>query len=213
MADVEFFLDPICPWAWVTSRFTIEVADQRDLSVDWRFICLRMVNAEKDYAKDFPQGYINAHGGGLRMLRVAAAARDDGGNDAVAALYTALGEQLHTGGRAQEIREADYSVIGEAIELAGLPQQLLAAGDDEAFDAVLREETDVALSRTGKDVGTPIVTFAPGTDREASFFGPVISRIPRGEEALQIWDAVEVLARAPGFAELKRTNRERPVFS
>jgi 2-hydroxychromene-2-carboxylate isomerase len=212
MADVEFFFDPICPWAWITSRLTVEIAGQRDLSVDWRFICLRMVNAEKDYSKDFPQGYINAHGAGLRMLRVAAAAREDGGNAAVGALYTALGEQLHTGGRAQEIREGDLSVIGEAIELAGLPEQLLAAGDDEGYDAILREETDLALSRTGKDVGTPILTFAPGTDREASFFGPVISRIPRGEEAARIWDAVETLARTPGLAELKRTNRERPDF-
>ena len=213
MADVEFFFDPICPWAWITSRFTIEVAEQRGLTIDWRFICLRMVNAEKDYGKDFPQGYVNAHGGGMRMLRVAAAARQQAGNEAVGALYTALGEQLHTGGRSKEIREGDYAVIGEAIELAGLPEHLLATGDDEGFDAILREETDAALARTGKDVGTPIVTFAPDTDREASFFGPVIARIPRGEEALRIWDAVETLARAPGFAELKRTNRERPAFS
>ena len=146
------------------------------------------------------------------MLRVAAAARDDGGNDAVAGLYTALGEQLHTGGRSKEIREGDYSVIGEAVELAGLPAAVGAAADDEGYDAVLREETDVALARTGKDVGTPIITFAPGTDREASFFGPVIARIPRGEEALRIWDAVEMLARTPGFAELKRSSRDRPSF-
>jgi hypothetical protein len=212
MADVEFFFDPICPWAWITSRFTIEVAEQRDLAVAWRFICLRIVNEEKDYGKDFPQGYINAHGGGRRMLRVAAAARDDGGNDAVAGLYTALGEQLHTGGRSKEIREGDYSVIGEAVELAGLPAAVAAAADDEGYDAVLREETDVALARTGKDVGTPIITFAPGTDREASFFGPVIARIPRGEEALRIWDAVEMLACTPGFAELKRSSRDRPSF-
>jgi 2-hydroxychromene-2-carboxylate isomerase len=213
MADVEFFFDPICPWAWITSRFTIEVAEQRGMTVDWRFICLRIVNAEKDYGKDFPEGYVNAHGGGMRMLRVAAAAREHGGNEAVAALYTAFGEQLHTGRRGREIREGDYSVIGEAIELAGLPPALLAAADDEAYDAVLREETDVALARTGKDVGTPIITYAPGTAREASFFGPVINRIPRGDEALAIWDAVETLARSPGFAELKRTNRERPDFS
>lgn len=213
MADVEFFFDPICPWAWITSRFTNEVAEQRALTVDWRFICLRIVNAEKDYGKDFPDGYVNAHGGGMRMLRVAAAAREHGGNDAVGALYTAFGEQLHAARRAKEIRDGNYTVIGEAIELAGLPASLLAAGDDEGYDAVLRAETAVALARTGKDVGTPIITFAPGTDQEASFFGPVINRIPRGDEALAIWDAVETLARMPGFAELKRTNRERPDFS
>jgi 2-hydroxychromene-2-carboxylate isomerase len=213
MADVEFFFDPICPWAWITSRLTVEVASQRDLAVDWRFICLRMVNEDKEYERDFPPGYVNAHTAGQRMLRISAAARRDIGNDAVAALYTAFGEQLHTAGRSEEIRDGDDSVIDEAVEIAGLPAALVAAGDDQDLDAVIREETDIALGRTGKDVGTPIITFAPGTEREASFFGPVISRIPRDEEALRIWDAFELLARTPGFAEIKRSARDRPTFA
>jgi 2-hydroxychromene-2-carboxylate isomerase len=213
VADFEFFFDPICPWAWITSRLTVEVASQRDLTVDWRFICLRMVNEEKDYDRAFPPGYVNAHTAGQRMLRIAAAARRDSGNEAVAALYTAFGEQLHTGTRSEEIRDGDDSVIGEAVELAGLPAALTAAGDDEKLDEVIREETELALSRTGKDVGTPIITLAPGTEREASFFGPVISRIPRGEEALRIWDSFELLARTPGFAEVKRSARDRPSFA
>ena len=212
MADLDFFFDPICPWAWITSRFTVEVARQRELAVDWKFICLWMVNEERNYDREFPSGYVNAHQAGRQMLRIAAAARRDGGNDAVAALYTAFGEQLHTGGRSTEIREGDTSVLAESVEIAGLPPALTAAGDDEALDAVVREETDLALSRTGKDVGTPIITFAPDTDEEASFFGPVVARIPRGEEALRIWDAVELLARTPGFAELKRSARDRPTF-
>src|SRR5215217_7397405 len=145
MADVEFFFDPICPWAWITSRLTVEVARQRDLAVDWRFICLRMVNEEKDYGREFPPGYVNAHTAGQRMLRIAAATRKDAGNDAVGALYTAFGDQLHTAGRSEEIRDGDDSVIGEAVELAGLPAVLTAAGDEDGFDAVLREETDLAL--------------------------------------------------------------------
>jgi len=212
MADLDFFFDPICPWAWITSRFTVEVAAQRDLAVDWKFICLRMVNEEKDYERDFPAGYVNAHGGGRRMLRIAAAAREQHGNDAVAALYTAFGERLHTAGRSAEIREADYRLIEEAVDAVGLSAALVEAGEDEGYDVVLREETEMALSRTGKDVGTPIITLTPGTDREASFFGPVIARIPRGDEALRIWDAFELLARTPGFAELKRSARERPAF-
>jgi hypothetical protein len=212
MADIEFFFDPICPWAWITSRLTVEVAEQRGLDVQWRFICLRMVNEKRDYERDFPQGYVNSHGGGRRMLRIAAAARHHGGNEAVTGLYTALGDQLHTGGRSAEIREADYSVIDDAVRTAGLPQNLLAAGDDEGHDVVLHEETEIALSRTGKDVGTPIITFSPGAEDETSFFGPVISRIPRGDEALRVWDAMELLARTPGFAELKRSARERPDF-
>jgi hypothetical protein len=212
MADLDFFFDPICPWAWITSRFTVEVARQRELAVDWKFICLWMVNEERNYDREFPPGYVNAHQAGRQMLRIAAAARRDGGNDAVAALYTAFGEQLHTGGRSKEIREGDTSVLAESVEIAGLPPSLTASGEDEALDAVVREETDLALSRTGKDVGTPIITFSPDTDEEASFFGPVISRIPRGEEALRIWDAVELLARTPGLAELKRSARDRPTF-
>jgi hypothetical protein len=213
MADIEFFFDPICPWAWITSRLTIEVANQRDLAVDWRFICLRMVNEQKDYERDFPQGYINSHGAGRRMLRIAAAAREQGGNEAVAALYTAFGTRLHDGGRSVEIREGDYGVIPEAVAAVGLDRSLEAAGEDEAYDVVLREETELALSRTGKDVGTPIVTLAPGSDHEASFFGPVVARIPRGDEALRVWDAFETLARTPGFAELKRSARDRPSFT
>ena len=213
MADVEFFFDPICPWAWITSRLTVEVATQRDMAVDWRFICLRMVNEDKEYEREFPPGYVNAHTAGQRMLRIAAAARRDIGNDAVAALYTAFGEQLHTAGRSEEIRDGDDSVIGEAVELAGLPAALIAAADDEELDAIVREETDLALGRTGKDVGTPIITFAPGTAEETSLFGPVIARIPRADEALRIWDAVELLARTPGFAELKRSARDRPTYS
>ncbi len=213
MADVEFFFDPICPWAWITSRLTVEVASQRDLAVDWRFICLRMVNEDKKYEKDFPPGYVNAHTAGQRMLRIAAAARQDLGNDAVAALYTAFGEQLHNAGRSEEIRDGDDSVIGEAVEFAGLPAALMGAADNEDLDGVVREETDLALGRTGKDVGTPIITFAPGTEEETSLFGPVVARVPRGEEALRIWDAVELLARTAGFAELKRSARDRPRYS
>jgi hypothetical protein len=213
MADIEFFFDPICPWAWITSRLTREVAGQRELSVDWRFICLRIVNEQKDYEHEFPQGYVNSHGAGRRMLRIAAATRERGGNEAVASLYTALGERLHDGGRSADIREGDYSVIPEAIAATGLPVELTAEGDDQGHDVVLREETELALSRTGKQVGTPIVTLAPGTDQEVSFFGPVVARIPRGEDALRVWDAFEVLARTPGFAELKRSDRDRPSFT
>ena len=106
MADIEFFFDPICPWAWITSRFTVEVAEQRDLSVDWKFICLRMVNEEKDYGKDFPQGYVNAHGGGRRMLRIAGRrARERGGNEAVGRSLHRVRRALHTGdGRPRSAR-------------------------------------------------------------------------------------------------------------
>jgi len=214
MADVEFFFDPVCPWAWITSRWAVEVADQRGLHIDWKFICLRMVNADKDYERDFAPGYVNAHGGGQKMLRVAAAVRATAGNEAVGRYYGAIGTELHDRGRsASELREGNLSAIGDALTGAGLPAELAEAAEDPAHDAVLAAETDLALSRTGKDVGTPILTFHPGTEAEASFFGPVINRVPRGEEAVRVWEAVETLARTPGLSELKRTLRGRPDFT
>ncbi len=213
MADVEFFLDPICPWAWVTSRWTVEVASQRGLDVDWRFISLRMVNESKDYDRDFPPQYVNVHEAGRSMLRIAAAAREAGGNDAVGRLYTELGNRLHTDGRSRaEIHEGDFSLIDEAVESAGLSAAIGEARSDERYDTVVRAETDLAISRTGPDVGTPILTFDPGTAEEATFFGPVMGRIPRGDEAVALWDDVVAMARRPYVFELKRTQRGRPDF-
>jgi len=212
MERIEFFFDPICPWAWLTSRFTVEVAGQRDLEVTWRLICLRIVNEQRNYDKEFPPQYVNAHTGGMRALRVAAALHDSEGNDAVGRYYTELGTRWHDGGRGREVREGDFSTIADAVVAAGFPASLADEADDESMDAFLRSETETALSRTGKDVGTPIITFAPGDTGEASIFGPVIARVPRGQEALQIWDAMELLTRTPGFAELKRSQRDTPTF-
>jgi 2-hydroxychromene-2-carboxylate isomerase len=209
MADIEFFLDPICPWAWITSRFVTEVSEQTDLDITWRFISLRMVNEEKDYEKDFPKGYPLLHGTGSAMLRVAAAARDHGGNDAVAALYTEYGQRLHIEGASFKLWKGEDTgdLVTPSLEAAGLPVGLAAAADDASWDDVLRAETDTALSRTGKDVGTPIITFDTNRPEETSLFGPVINRIPRGREAVELWDALLVVATTPGLAELKRSLR------
>lgn len=213
--DLEFFFDPICPFAWVTSRWVTEVADQQDYRVRWRFICLSIINEGKDYGADFPPAYPKLHGFGRTLLRVAAAARAAHGEDAMWPLYTAYGERLHPGGLSGAIWKGEdipADFVTDSLEEAGLPVELAAAGDDESWDAVLREESDTALARTGKDVGTPILTFEPGESSECSLFGPVISRIPRGEEAIQLWDAVRLLAGTPGFAELKRSLRDPLSF-
>jgi 2-hydroxychromene-2-carboxylate isomerase len=212
MADAELFFDPICPWAWITSRWVAEVARLRDLEVTWRFICLRMVNADKDYGKDFPAGYPVFHGRGQEALRIAAAARDSGGNEAVAAWYTAIGTKIHVERGRDALRDERDAVFAAALEAAGLPGGLTAAADDPSFDAVLQAETDEALARTGKDVGTPIITFGDPADGH-SFFGPVISKAPKGDEALRLWDAVATIAAHDGFAELKRSIRSRADFT
>lgn len=213
-ADVEFYFDPICPFAWVTSRWVVDVAEQRGLSVDWRFICLAIVNEDTDYSV-FPPAYPVLHGLGRSLLRVAAAARESGGNEAVHRFYTAAGQPLHLGGVSVEVfngGELPDDLVAGILAGAGLDPGLAVAAADERYDTVLRRETDTALGRTGRDVGTPILTFDPGRATEASLFGPVISRAPKGAEALELWDAVLTLARTPGFAELKRSLRDELVF-
>jgi hypothetical protein len=207
--DVEFFWDPVCPWAWLTSRWVEEVAAQRDLRVDWRFISLRLLNGDKDYEKDFAPGYVASHTTGLKLLRVAAAIRAAEGPAPMGALYTRFGGDLHVRGRRHELIDHWEEGFPAYLRSAGVAEEYVAAANDERFDEVVAADTDEALARTGKDVGTPIITFHAGPTA-TSFFGPVISRVPRGDEALRLWDAVWELASFPGLAELKRSLRERP---
>jgi hypothetical protein len=211
-ADVEFFWDPVCPWAWLTSRWVEEVAAQRDLEVNWRFISLRLLNATKDYETDFAAGYVATHTTGLKLLRVAAAVRDKEGPGPMAGLYTTFGGDLHVRGRRHELVDHWEAGFPDYLRSVGVAEEYIGAANDERWDEVLQAETDEALSRTGKDVGTPIITFYSG-DQPTSFFGPVISRVPRGAEALRLWDAVWELASFPGLAELKRSLRERPQLA
>ena len=207
--DVEFFWDPVCPWAWLTSRWVTEVSNQRGLSVNWRFISLRLLNSAKDYEQDFPAGYIAGHGSGLKLLRVAAAVRDEEGPDRMAALYTQFGGDIHVRGRRSDIVDHFEAGFPDYLRSVGIEDRYIAAANDDAWDAVLQTETDEALTRAGKDVGTPIISFTR-EGATTSFFGPVISRVPRGEEALRLWDAVWEVATLPGLAELKRSIRDRP---
>lgn len=212
MADLDFFFDPVCPWAWITSRWVSEVQALRDYDVQWRFISLRFLNEEKMDYSAMPEGYKEIHAAGTQGLRVAARARHERGNDAVATVYTALGTSLHN-------RQERAAFVGDPVaHVAGLlaavnlPAEWASSALDDSFDAEIRAETELALERTGKDVGTPILTFRPGASDEGSFFGPVISSIPRGDEAVALWDAVETLATTSGMAELKRSLRARPSF-
>ena len=212
MADLDFFFDPVCPWAWITSRWVTEVQALRDYNVSWKFISLKILNQDKmDYAS-MPSGYIDVHAAGTSGLRVAAKARSVAGNDAVAKVYTALGFSLHNK-QERELFVADIEGhIAKLLAEAGLPVEWALSANDESFDRLIADETALALERAGKDVGTPIITFNPGGLKEASFFGPVISTIPRGEDATKLWDAIETIATASGMAELKRSLRARPSF-
>jgi len=209
--DIEFYWDPICPFAWITSRWIAKVAAQRDFRVDWRFISLRFLNEHRDYA-EFPANYMSLHTKGQRMLRVAAAARAANGRSAMGGLYTAYGESIWHRRRVAGVDSfdsiADEAHLRSSLQQAGLDSSFAAAADDDRFDDELRAEVETALSRTGPGVGTPVVVFQPPDG--LAFFGPVISRIPDDADALRLWDAVLTLGAWPGFAEIKRTMREIP---
>jgi 2-hydroxychromene-2-carboxylate isomerase len=209
MADLHFYFDPVCPFAWLTSRWVRTVAAQRDYAVDWRFISLRLLNAHIDYAAHFPPEYEAGHTAGLRLLRVAARTRAEHGGPAVGALYEALGQAIfESGPERYEERRGSLAFVEPVLAAAGLPGTLATALDDASWDEQIQAETDEALALTGKDVGTPILHFRPPAG--VAFFGPVISRLPAADEAVELWDHVVALAGFPGFAELKRSLRERP---
>lgn len=205
MADVDFFWDPMCPWAWNASRWVVEVADELSLDVDWRFISLHMINDEAGY-EDKPEGYEQVHQLGLNLLRVAAAVRSGPGRDHLGPLYTAMGTRIHVEGDRDGLSQA--SEIAALLEKLGLPDDLAAAAEDASFDAEIATDTELALERAGKGLGTPVITFGPPDG--PSFFGPVISRVPKGKEAVALWKAIDHIGRFPGFAELKRGLREKP---
>lgn len=213
--DLHFYFDPVCPFAWMTSKWVRIVAQQRDYRVDWRFISLRILNAHIDYAAHFPENYEQGHTAGLRLLRVAARTRAEHGRDAVASLYEAIGTRIFDTPRTEDPLSASDQgarhVLEPLLRNAGLPTALADALDDTALDDEIRAETEEALSLTGRDVGTPILHFRPpdGT----AFFGPVISRLPSRDDAVALWDHVVGLASFPGFAEIKRSLRERPQLA
>ncbi len=206
--DVKFWFDPVCPFAWMTSKWLRMVQEQRGDTVEWRFISLRLLNAHIDYDTHFPPEYEAGHTAGLRMLRVCAHVRDEAGPEAVERFYPALSRQVF------DVEQDTYDptdlepLVRAALREVGVSEDLAAHLDDTSRDAQIQEETDEALALTGKDVGTPILHIAP--PEGAAFFGPVISRLPSEAEALELWDHVVGLATFPGFAELKRSLRERP---
>jgi len=209
MPDVDFFWDPVCPWAWITSRWVREVQDQKALDVDWRFISLRLVNEEKGYAEDVRERYEKTHGLGLRLLTIASAVRERHGREALGELYTRFGGRIHVERDAPSLREDEG--VAEILRELGLDTSLTSAALDPQRVEEVRADTELALARAGRELGTPVLTFAPPDG--PSFFGPVINRIPRGSEAVELWECTERIARFPGFAELKRSARGTPQTS
>lgn len=196
--SVDFWFDPICPFAWVTSRWVDEVATVRDISVDWHVMSLSVLNEHNDVDADY-RAMLDASWGPVRVITAASAAH---GNSVIKPLYDAMGTEIHI----HDNKNLD-KVIAKALAKVGLPAELAAAATTDAHDVLLRESHNDGISRVGQDVGTPVVAV-----NGVAFFGPVITRIPRGEEAGKIWDATVTLAGFPHFFEIKRSRTEYPQF-
>ncbi|MGO1316315.1 MAG: mycothiol-dependent nitroreductase Rv2466c family protein [Cellulomonadaceae bacterium] len=194
----DFWFDPLCPWAWMTSRWMTEVEAVRPVTVRWHVMSLAVLNEGRDLSPDY-RAAMDAAWGPVRVITAARLAHGDG---FVKPLYDAIGTRFHPGGRTDR-RE----VVVEALAEVGLPADLIDAYDSTEWDAALRESTQEALDLVGEDVGTPVVA-VNGT----AFFGPVMTPAPKGEDAGRVWDGAVLLAGYPGFYELKRSRTDGPIF-
>jgi hypothetical protein len=195
---VEFWFDPSCPWAWMTSRWVEEVARYRDLDITWNVMSLAVLNENNDVSEEYRAFFPRA----LRYTRLVAAVRALHGQAAVKPLYDALGTRIHPGGAT----DPDV-VITEALDELGLPAELAEISKTDAHDVQMRESHFEGINRVGQDVGTPVLAV-----NGVAFFGPVISPAPKGEQALTLWDGVVATASYDGFFEIKRTRTVGPIF-
>jgi 2-hydroxychromene-2-carboxylate isomerase len=195
----DFWFDPACPFAWITSRWILEVEKVRDISVTWHIMSLAYLNEDKDIPDTYREFLSDKWG----PVRVCMAAEELHGTDALLPLYTALGTRRH-----QDQREFDRAMVEEALTEAGLPTSLADAMDDDSYDDDIRKSHHLGMDQVGNEVGTPTIAF-----EGAAFFGPVLSAIPRGEDAGQLWDGCVAVAKVPYFYELKRSRTGELDFS
>ncbi len=200
--DVQFWFDPVCPWAWITSRWMLEVEKVRPVRTEWRIMSLAYLNLTQHEGKDLSPEYLERMGRAWAPIRVCAAAAQRSGPDILGPLYTALGTRFHVQGRRE-----DPAVIPEALAEVGLPASVAAAAGSTEFDEVIRTSHHEAFDDVGLDVGTPVIRV-----RGRALFGPVITPAPKGEAAGRLWDGLALVTEADGFFELKRTRDRKPSF-
>jgi protein-disulfide isomerase-like protein with CxxC motif len=195
---VDFWFDPICPWAWIASRWILEASTVRNLDVRWHVMSLAMLNEGRDLPEEYKEVMSRAWG----PVRVVIAAQQRFGDDVVLPLYTALGNRIH-----HEKAPIDRATVEGALAEVGLPVDLADAMTSSDYDEELQASHQSGIERVGMDVGTPIISV-----EGISFFGPVVTPIPRGEAAGRLWDGVLLVAGTDGFYELKRTRDRAPIF-
>ena len=195
----DFWFDPLCPWAWIASRWMLEVSEVRPIDVRWHIMSLAYLNEAKEDLSDQYREMLSTAWGPVRVVMAAAQAH---GEDVKLPLYTALGNRFHL-----EKAPRDRETLVAALKEVGLPESLADAMDSTEFDDAIRAEHHAGMDQVGYDVGTPVISV-----NGIAFFGPVMSPIPRGEEAGKLWDGVVTVAAVDGFFELKRSRTRDPIF-
>jgi len=197
--QLDFWFDPLCPWAWITSRWVLEVEKVRPIQARWHVMSLAILNENKEGMDERYKALMQKAWG---PVRVCIAAEQKFGPEVLLPLYTALGTRFHN-----EKQERDPASIEAALADAGLPAELADAADSTEYDEALRASHKDGMDRVGYEVGTPVISV-----NGSSFFGPVVSPIPRGEDAARLWDGVLLVAGTDGFFELKRSRTRDPIF-
>ena len=197
--SVDFWFDPLCPFAWITSRWMLEVEEVRNVETVFHVMSLSVLNADKDVSQDYKDMIERGWG----PVRIAIAIEQAHGTEALRPFYTSIGTKHH-----KEGREFDKALYEEVLEEIGLPLDLANAADDTSLDDAVRASHQDGIERVGDEVGTPVISI-----RDTAFFGPVLQSIPRGETAGSVWDGARLLAGFPDFFELKRTRTGELDFS
>ncbi len=196
---VDFWFDPICPWAWIASRWLLEVAELRPVRPRWHVMSLSVLNEDKP---DLPEQYRDLLVKGWGPVRVCIAAEQKYGPEILGPLYTALGTRFHN-----DKAPLERSTVEAALAEVGLPADLADAMDSTEYDQALRASHADGMDRVGYEVGTPVISVHGN-----SFFGPVLTPIPRGQDAAALWDGVMLVTKNDGFFELKRSRTRDPIF-
>jgi 2-hydroxychromene-2-carboxylate isomerase len=202
LEQVQFWFDPLCPWAWITSRWMHQVEKVRPVQTEWRIMSLAYLNVIQHEGEGFTEEYLARMSTAWGPVRVCAAAAAEKGDAVLGDLYTAIGTRFHI-----EKRRDDPKVFPESLEEVGLPASLSQAAESTEFDDAIKKSHHEAFDQVGIDVGTPVIRV-----RGNAFFGPVVTPAPKGEAAGKLWDGFVLIAETDGVFEIKRSRDRRPTF-